>query len=484
MLRHDDNRVFILGGRNGRSDNGIDVDKNWESIIHPAYAMMLSFFSQPIELEDAILKISDFFEMKPDEIRKFLLHIITADECWHTKIGDFTSGFPKKLLVTEFENVGLYNKYSPAQFRFKELDDKDRRMTKAPLSIVWMPNNNCHTSCEYCYADRTNHPIMSDISKITSFIEDAYNSGVVEFLLTGGDFFENQHWRQILDIVKSFGYNIDMISTKKPLTKDEIIDFKKYGIRLQISFDSNCEDTAKKLLHVKDGYVGHMREFIKSVDDLNMDFQIATVLTNINDSIDNLEKIHDFVNSLKGLRLWEIRIAFRSLYSKVDFDSIKCSRYQIKKVSEWIKLKRNVSHTKILWSPDDDDKYNKSVGGSKNFAGPVCSANMTNMVVLPDGDVTICEQLYWNPEFIIGNVYSQSINEIWKSDRAIQLHKWSKNNINKKSPCSICKDFDECFENGNRCFANIIKAYGKEHSDYPDPRCVLAPEFVNNITHQ
>lgn len=55
--------------------------------------------------------------------------------------------------------------------------------------------------------------------------------------------------------------------------------------------------------------------------------------------------------------------------------------------------------------------------------------------------------------------------------------------IDKKSPCSRCKDYDACFKNGNRCFSNILKAYGKAHSDYPDPRCFYAPKFKNNLTH-
>ncbi len=110
--------------------------------------------------------------------------------------------------------------------------------------------------------------------------------------------------------------------------------------------------------------------------------------------------------------------------------------------------------------------------------------NMTNMVVLPDGNVTICEQLYWNPEYIIGNVFTDTISSIWQSDKALQLWRRKQSSINAKSPCRTCKVFEDCFVNGNRCFANIIKAYGIENSDYPDPRCYLAPAFKNKITHE
>lgn len=33
----------------------------------------------------------------------------------------------------------------------------------------------------------------------------------------------------------------------------------------------------------------------------------------------------------------------------------------------------------------------------------------------------------------------------------------------------------------NRCWAEILKAYGDENWDYPDPRCIKAPKMKNNL---
>lgn len=49
------------------------------------------------------------------------------------------------------------------------------------------------------------------------------------------------------------------------------------------------------------------------------------------------------------------------------------------------------------------------------------------------------------------------------------------------SPCSTCEIFDSCFSNLNRCWAEILKAYGDENWDYPDPRCAKAPKMKNNL---
>lgn len=56
--------------------------------------------------------------------------------------------------------------------------------------------------------------------------------------------------------------------------------------------------------------------------------------------------------------------------------------------------------------------------------------------------------------------------------------------IDRSGAKELCSDFTSCFQASNRCFANIMKAYGMENFDYPDPRCIFAPNFTNTITHE
>ena len=39
---------------------------------------------------------------------------------------------------------------------------------------------------------------------------------------------------------------------------------------------------------------------------------------------------------------------------------------------------------------------------------------------------------------------------------------------------------DTCKANLNDCFPNIMQVYGKEHWDYPDPRCDKAPRNISD----
>ena len=58
----------------------------------------------------------------------------------------------------------------------------------------------------------------------------------------------------------------------------------------------------------------------------------------------------------------------------------------------------------------------------KYFYGGNCVMLKQLAFVLPDGKVSACEQLYWHPQFIIGDLKQQYIEEIWNSPKACELY--------------------------------------------------------------
>lgn len=101
--------------------------------------------------------------------------------------------------------------------------------------------------------------------------------------------------------------------------------------------------------------------------------------------------------------------------------------------------------------------------------------------ILPDGKVSICEQIYWHPYFIIGDVNKESLSEVWNSERARYLYYEAWKDISPSSKCFGCVQNQECFRSNNRCWVDIMKAYGKNNYDYPDPRCRMADKMKNYI---
>lgn len=482
ILRHDLKKTLILGGYNNRTVNGTSKKRPWTSIIHPAYAMMLSFFSTPKSLKQAQVEIARFFNIPEEKIATFLKQITGERHAVAIDYEGIKNSFPEDILIPEQEEFFPRVNYTVRDFAFNTLDLHSRRVVNGPLTLVWMPNSNCYTNCAYCYADRSRNCTFNQ-SKVEDFLKDARKSGVLEIVLTGGDIFMNPTWSNILSSLAKYKYDIGFVSTKKPLNLKEIERFKEFNLHLQLSLDTTNPEVAKNLLNVEPDYIEKMKASIQKIDAIGIKYHIATVLTNLNDSIAELERLKQFIISLPNLEFWNIRVGFASLYSRESFEKIKSSNESINKVRSWVEILKQAYPGKIGWADAEDDRYKKSFEGSRAFPGALCSANMTNLMVLPSGDVTICEQLYWNPQFILGNIHTSSLRNLWNSPKAQSINHITREMISKQSACKSCTIFEECFSYGNRCYANIIKAYGSAHVDFPDPRCSKSPDFKNNITH-
>jgi radical SAM protein with 4Fe4S-binding SPASM domain len=108
----------------------------------------------------------------------------------------------------------------------------------------------------------------------------------------------------------------------------------------------------------------------------------------------------------------------------------------------------------------------------------ICSGNKSFLFILPDGNVTICEELYWHKQFFLGNIIKQGIKEIWDSERALAQHYFPQSLIPSDSACSSCESYEECRWGKGVCYRNIMKGYGEDKWYYPDNNC---PKASNEI---
>lgn len=479
-LRHDGERTILATNPYAQD---VNVKSGWLSKIHPLYAMVFAVVSQPIELEDAIANLASFFSISNGEAEKILMRFLNEEGIIEAKYCGTVSYFPPKILlkdsVDEFVMSGMY---FPSQFLYTSVDLTTQRMKFAPQGIVLIINNRCITNCIYCYADKKHKCNDSpNLKTIEGLLQNAQKLGIRELQVIGGEFFLYPEWEELLELFQKYNFYQSLISTKVPLSQKQINSFKRFKIRLQISFDAFDNFLLQKTLNVSESYFEKMKSTIKMVDEAGLTFQVATVLTKDTASIDNINQLYCFLKELKNIKRWEIRLAFRSLYSISNFEDIKVPQAFESELNKWFQNIEKTSPINILLSPTNDAKYFAAQNGSISFEGPRCSANSTHMVVLPDGKVTICEQLYWNPRFIIGDIYEKSIEDIWTGERALELANWQQTKIQKNSPCSSCELFQQCLTYPNKCFANTIKAYGDENWDYPDPRCSRALPFINSL---
>jgi len=186
--------------------------------------------------------------------------------------------------------------------------------------------------------------------------------------------------------------------------------------------------------------------------------------------------MYDYIRSINDLIYWEIRVPEKSIYSPSSFSMIKADKKTIQNICKYVR--DNIipsSNIKIIVNDDAlDDGYCKGKCTDKYFNGGHCGALKSSLFILPDGKVSICELLYWHPQFIVGDLKKQSLEEIWRSDKVMSLYNQKREYYRDESFCSKCKSFDFCSENHRKCWIKIIRTYGSENWDYPDPRCEYA----------
>lgn len=111
----------------------------------------------------------------------------------------------------------------------------------------------------------------------------------------------------------------------------------------------------------------------------------------------------------------------------------------------------------------------------------LCSGNLNALYILPDGKVTICEELYWHPRFLLGDLRTQSLKEVWDSKKAKDLFFLKQTDIQEASACKTCEDFTNCREYLHVCWRDVILAYGKKNWDFPGIFCPKSPQAEGNV---
>lgn len=475
VLRSEGNKVYIL------------VDHKYQleaylSVIHPIFAMILSFFKGGL-LCDILDEISTFFQLEKSKIEKLVTPLLENKNV----ITNGSSAFPKQIIIEYKEDIPIHN-YSPFDFKYKDIDLQISRF-KAPSDIICNITMKCLTSCIYCYADRAgNQNKTMPITLLEKIIKEAKELKVVRFRLMGGEVLLYKEWEAILKKMAELDFQ-PSISTKIPLTERHLdiirtLDLNKSPI--QFSLDTMIKDHLYQILNIKDPYYDNMIKCFDLMEKYNMDYMIHTVLTNKNDSIKDIESLISFFNHRKNIKRWFLDTAKCSMYIGKEYKTYKSTISNINAIREYltslikedffdyeVKLPVIIPNVNNISKEEKKEKFEKRT---------MCAGNLNALYILPDGKVTICEELYWHPRFILGDLNKQSLSEIWNSQKANDLFYIKQNDIQKSSPCASCEDFKECHSYKHLCWRDVIWAYGMEKWDYPDPYCPKAPHIEKDIT--
>jgi radical SAM protein with 4Fe4S-binding SPASM domain len=317
------------------------------------------------------------------------------------------------------------------------------------------------------------------IDRLKELIQEARELQMRYINITGGELFLYKHWEVLLSELLANGL-VPYISTKCPINERTINKLKDMGLKkIQVSIDSIMPEELTRMLQVKPDYPAKLMETLKKLDEKGFEIFTNTQITSTNDG--NIPQLLDFLLTLKNIKRINMGAAAFSLY----LGEAKYKEYRVS-LEKLEQLKMRLEDlNKQCWEnitinfagySDKNGLIDKAPEEKKKSFGERarCSGNFYSFTILPDGKVTICEELYWHPKFIIGDLSKQSIEEVWNSKPALELYNISRDMIKDKSPCKTCPEFDPCHKIKGVCWKEVLYAYGEENWDYPDPKCPYA----------
>ncbi|WP_158963312.1 radical SAM/SPASM domain-containing protein [Myroides fluvii] len=446
------------------------------TFIHPLYAVILNFFTGDQNFYKTIKAISDFLNIDEIVVNNFVLNIIDNKEQFFIELDNTIMFFPINCLIDVKEDK-TRARLDHNLFNYDKLNLIHKR-TVFPVDITLMLTTECATDCIYCYAD-IRKKIKCDISfeKIVALIYEAKQHNSRSFEIIGGEFLYYPKWKELLVELKKNGYN-SFLSTKVPITQKIVNDLKSIDVKdIQISLDSQNNGVLIKTLKVHKNYLNKMKNSLKNIDEAGIKIYIHSIINKYNGQLDDIQEMYSFIKELKNVHSWKLDPAGPSIYLDYEYSEFKPHKEKIVSIYNYLSSLNeswiNISGLKV--SESQKISYEQKKENFKNRG--ICSANNSQLFILPDGNVTICEELYWNNHFLIGNVKEQSIQEIWNSTSALVLKSIPQDELKPDSPCKTCEEYEECKLSMKQiCWRETVKAYGEDKWYYPDVKCPKAPK--------
>ena len=433
VLKPDEGRALVMASLVGRNKLK-GIEDSFTNVIHPIYAMILSFIDGR-EYNECINEAAEVLDVTKDLIEVFIQKLIDNPEKVYLKSKDKLSAFP---------------------------------------------NNICATNCIYCYQDKRKIAKCTiPLKRIFELIHEARRLNVNTFDVIGGEFFLYKYWREVLCELRKYDYN-PYLSTKIPLTEDDIKYLSQIGIcDLQVSIDSLIEEHLISSLGVASGYVDRMVHSLRLLEQYNIPVMVHSVLTKYNAGTEDMRSIFNVIKNLSNLIDWHIVKGDESLYPKDDYRNIEIEPDDLNRIIDYLEIlkseetvKIHIPERPIVISQGHSEINQQHV--AQFFQRSFCSGLFSSLYILPDGNVTMCEQLYWNKDFIVGNIIKDTLAEVWNSEKAKSIFFIKQEDIPSDSLCHSCGQFEACRSTRQVCYREIIRKYGTDKWYYPDVNCPFA----------
>lgn len=446
--------------------------------IHPLVGQMLSVFDGERTMSECVDLLSEYFELSKSEIAEILTKY-TENTTWLGSEDDTQINLLENILIEK----GSYERpeyYQISDFTTPDTLDLTYGRNYKPVFAIFELTMRCYTDCTYCYADRSRgDKDKLTLDEIKDIIRQMKAFDVKEISINGGEVLMHPDIKEILIELTANGY-YPVISTKYPVGREMLEFLKSINILdVQVSLDSVNPETLSKILNVGKDYFSRISETLKMLDEMEFNWRTNTIITKYNSDVETeVKPLMTYLASHKNIKKIGISEAGYSLYkSNEHYQEIKPTFASMQKIAIYMSdfkqqhpnLSYRIQESLSMSEFSRADKADIFANRSR------CTGNTRAFIILPDGKVTICEELYWHPKFLIGDLRKNTLQDVWTGDKAVNLYNISQMDISNESACKQCKTFDDCRQIRGVCWKVILESYGTDKWDYPDPKCPASP---------
>ena len=332
-------------------------------------------------------------------------------------------------------------------------------------SLQFELSSRCNERCIHCYIPngKKNTGFDMPLAKVKGILDEFAEMGGIHVTLSGGEAFLHKDLLEICKYCREKDLKISILSNLISLKDEQIPVLKEVNLSLiQTSLYSMNPEIHDKITTVK-GSFEKTKAAIEKLVAADIPVQISCPLMKA-----NKDGYADVLKYAQKLKIKAQTDYIMMAQANLDTSNLanRLSLEETEKVLRDI-FEYDLEYQAItlnLKPKDEERKFDKE----RFLKEPVCGVGYDNCCITANGDVYPCAG--WQ-EYVLGNVYKQSLKEIWEnSERVKYLRKITNASFPK---CADCEAFNYC----NRC---LVRSFNESNGNiFALPKHFCDVAFLN-----
>jgi radical SAM protein with 4Fe4S-binding SPASM domain len=364
-------------------------------------------------------------------------------------------------------------------YRRRMADPRTRQRLESPINALVVPTHHCFTRCLYCYAERPRATEMP-LERWGELLDEMVDLGIYVVSPDNGDVLARPDGMKFLEMLIERKFEF-ILSTKAHLSRAEVGRLMDAGFAdpirgrvfrdVQLSIDAVDDAISRRVLGVAHSRVRGNEETFTNFLHFGIRPRIKAVITGLN--ADQVLPIVESYHRL-GARRFTFTGYGRSFFRHQDMLFLRGSELDLARRQVNLVRERFPDVNVTCSFGGDDPDISASEGSALAERQDAwdqrsgCGGGWSSIAIAAGGEAFLCEQMVLSDPYVVGDTRTQSIREIWNSERMLNFIFPTREQF-AGTICHECPEFEECMWVQGRCYRDAYFSYGSIYQ--PPPQC-------------